>query len=408
MRFSLRIKSVHWAWYILAASFLTAVVSYSIRLGYGVILPHMLESFRISKTEGGLIYSVFFFMYTLFAPIVGNLTDRLGARRVITLFCAIMAIGVLLMGTVQSLEGAMLFMAIAGVGISATWAPVVALCTGWFGPNRRGSVLGTITGGVHLGYGVLGVVFPLLVARYSWRLGWVLLGLSAVLVAVMNGLVLRSRPEDVGLQSLGGQTKTIETSIQGKRNYQEVFKKKKFWLIGTSYFFIAFCYYTLISFMVTYGTTELGIHYGVASSFATVFAFAATAGAVSVGTFSDRFGRKRSIILSELLIAGSVFLMIAAGPSFWILFPAIGVCGLFSGPIFPLYGACSRDYFEQGVTGTVIGAWTCIYGVGATIAPLLAGYLADRTGTLRWGFALAGVAALVAPVLMVPVRKGQP
>ena len=290
-------NSIHWAWYILAASFLTAVVSYSIRLGYGVILPHMLKSLQISKTEGGLIYSTFFFMYTLFSPVVGNLTDRMGARKVITFFCGIMALGVLLMGTVHRLETAMLFMAIAGVGISSTWTPVVALCARWFGPARRGFVLGVITGGVHLGYGILGLVFPLLVARYPWRLGWVLLGLAAVMVVVMNGFVLRSRPEDVGLKPWGGQTETSETSLQDKPSYREVLRRKTFWQIGFSYFFIAFCYYTFISFMVTYGTAELGIGYGLASSFATVFAFAATVGAVSVGALSDRLGRKRSIIL---------------------------------------------------------------------------------------------------------------
>ena len=171
MGLPIRVASIHRAWFILAAGFLTAVVSYSIRLGYGVILPQMLQSLQISKTEGGLIYSSFFFMYTLFAPVVGNLTDRMGARKVITFFCGIMAVGVLLMGTVHRLGTAMLFMAIAGTGISATWTPVVALCTRWFGPARRGFVIGIITAGAHLGYGVFGLVFPLLAARYPWRLG---------------------------------------------------------------------------------------------------------------------------------------------------------------------------------------------------------------------------------------------
>jgi len=79
-----RMKTIHWAWYILGASFLTIMVSFSIRLGYGVILPEMIMSLGISKTEGGLTYSILFVTYTLFAPIVGNLTDRIGGRKVIT------------------------------------------------------------------------------------------------------------------------------------------------------------------------------------------------------------------------------------------------------------------------------------------------------------------------------------
>ena len=79
-----RIEGVHWAWFILGASFFTTLVSYSIRLGYGVILPEMIKSLGISKTEGGLTYSILLVMYTLFAPVVGNLTDRIGGRKVIT------------------------------------------------------------------------------------------------------------------------------------------------------------------------------------------------------------------------------------------------------------------------------------------------------------------------------------
>ncbi len=32
------------------------------------------------------MYSILFLMYTIFSPIVGNLTDRFGGRKVITLF----------------------------------------------------------------------------------------------------------------------------------------------------------------------------------------------------------------------------------------------------------------------------------------------------------------------------------
>ena len=112
--------------------------------------------------------------------------------------------------------------------------------------------------------------------------------------------------------------------------------------------------------------------------------------------------------MSEPVLAASVFLFVAAGTNLWMVFPAVAACGLFSGPVFPLYGACSRDYFEEGVTGTVIGGWTFIYGIGATLSPLVTGYLADVTGTFRWGFAIAGVAPLMASVLMIPVRRSLP
>jgi sugar phosphate permease len=400
-----RIKAIHWAWYILGASFVTTLVSYTTRLGYGVILPEMVKSLGISRTEGGLTYSILFIMYTLFAPIVGNLTDRIGARRVITFFCAVLAVGVLLMSTVNRLITAALFLGIAGIGISSTWTPVVALTTRWFSRNRRGFVLGVITLGAQLGYGTFGLTFPLMMARYNWRLGWVILGVSALVVAILNGIVLRSRPEDLNLLPCGEKRISSNPTSHVHSNYRTILNKKIFWQIGISYFFISFCYYTFVSFIVTYGTTEIGIRYGVAASFASVLAFGTVVGSVPIAALSDSFGRNRTIFVCEFAITLSVLLLLVAQSKLWMIFISIAIYGIFFGPIFPLYGACARDYFEEEVTGTVLGAWTFIYGIGAALAPFIAGSLSDLTGTLRWGFAIAGIASLIASVLLLSMQK---
>ena len=50
-------RPLHWGWFVLGAGFLTTFVSYSIRLGFGVILPEMMTSLNLSKADGGRIYS---------------------------------------------------------------------------------------------------------------------------------------------------------------------------------------------------------------------------------------------------------------------------------------------------------------------------------------------------------------
>jgi len=396
---------IHWAWYILGASFLTAVVSYGIRLGYGVILPEMIKSLGISKTEGGLTYSIIFLMYTLFAPIVGNLTDRMGGRKVITFFCFVLALGVMMMGTVNRLNTALIFLAIAGIGISSTWTPVIALTTRWFSASKRGFILGVITLGSHLGYSVLGLVFPPLMARYNWRFGWTILGMATLVIVVVNGLVLRSKPEDLGLLPWGEGEKSPTLLTQVRPSYWAILKRKNFWQIGISYFFISYCYYTFISFIVTYGTMEVKIDYATAAAFASVLGFGAMVGSISISALSDSLGRNKTIFVSELIITFSVLFLILAQSNVLMIFIAVAIYGIFFGPIFPLYGACSRDYFESEVTGTVLGAWTFLYGIGAFVAPIITGYLADLTGTFRWGFLLAGIASLIASVLLLPIRK---
>ncbi len=46
-------RRFHWAWIILVISFLNLFTSYSIRLGYGVVLPEMIRDMGFSRTVGG-------------------------------------------------------------------------------------------------------------------------------------------------------------------------------------------------------------------------------------------------------------------------------------------------------------------------------------------------------------------
>ena len=92
--------SFHWAWIILATCFFSLFINYSIRLGYSVVLPEMLRTLGFGRTAGGSIYNAYLFSYIALTPLTGYLTDRFGARRVITSCSLILGFGVLLMGTI--------------------------------------------------------------------------------------------------------------------------------------------------------------------------------------------------------------------------------------------------------------------------------------------------------------------
>lgn len=112
---------------VIIASFCTVLIGFAIRTGYGVLLPEMLPSLRISKTEAGLIYGAFFMAYTVFSPLLGLLADRINTRGILTLFLVVLGIGTLLMGYSSMLIEATLFFMLAGIGASACWSPIVPL-----------------------------------------------------------------------------------------------------------------------------------------------------------------------------------------------------------------------------------------------------------------------------------------
>jgi MFS family permease len=398
---------IHWAWVVLGSSFMTLFITYSIRIGaYSVLLPEMIKDFRITKAEAGMIKSAFSVTYLLFAPLTGWLTDRIGGRKVISFFCFFLGGGTFLMGTAKSLPISAIYYCLVGIGAAATWVPIVTLIQNWFGERKRGLALGILSPSYGIGFGLMGVILPVVVSEYHWRLAWFSLGLAGLLLVVLNGMLLRDHPGKMALfpwgESENKESKEIASPSQGV-GYAGILRKGSFWIIGLSYFFISCSTYTVVDFIVTFGVMELNIPYPVASLFITVIAFSGVIGGFLLMALSDRIGRKKSLVIIQSLVALSIVFIIAQDRVPFLVI-GLGWFGFLYGAIWPMYGACARDYFPKEMTGAVFGGMTIFYGVGAMISPVLTGHLADITGTFRWPFSLGAFTALIAALCMGSIR----
>lgn len=400
------VKHQNSKWIVLFAGTFTVFVSYGIRYGYGILLPEMLKYLVISKTEAGIIYSFYLISYTIFSPITGMLTDRLGPQRIITLFCGALGIGTFLMGTVTSLEAACIFFFVAGLGAAACWVPIVVLVQSWFGEKRRGTVLGVMGGGASWGFGSMGLLLPILISWSSWRVCWYILGIMAFFLVLVNGILPKRPAIDSSMSSAEPSLKSSERSIkpQLKAIYGETVLTKKFWLIGISYLFISFAIMVPLTFLTTYAVIELNFEYTLSAAFSSIMAFSGILGALLLSLLSDRIGRRNTIIVCNFLAGIGLFAIILARANVAAMTLCISVMGLSYGGIWPQYATCAFDYFSQGIAGTVVGLWTVCCGVGITFSPLVSGYIADQMATFVWTFILAAFMAIMSIALIIPLK----
>src|SRR4030042_2447422 len=260
--------NIHWGWVVLLSGFITLFIAYSIRIGaYSVLLPEMIKDLHITKAQAGIIKSSFSMTHLLFAPLMGWLTDRIGGRRVVSFFCLFLGGGTFLMGKAESLIDAVIFYSIVGLGAAATWVPIATLIQRWFGEKKRGLALGILSPSYGIGFGLMGLILPVIVSKYHWRVGWSMLGVAGLLLFFLNGLLLRDQPEKMGLYPWGEdvERKKEVTFLPQKMGYLEIIKMSRLWVIGISYFGVAYGTYTVVDFIVTYGSMELKISYPIAS-----------------------------------------------------------------------------------------------------------------------------------------------
>jgi OFA family oxalate/formate antiporter-like MFS transporter len=389
---------------VLIACLCTVLTSYAIRYGYGILLPEMLTSLGISKTEAGVIYSSFFIAYTVASPLLGSLGDRYNVRWLLTIFVALLGAGAFLMSFSTSIVQASLFFTLAGIGSAACWAPVMALAQRWTSDKHRGKTLAFVDTGSALGIIATSAGVPLIVLAYSWREGWMSLGAWGFAVAVLNFLVVKNPPEE------RSKPRQIEPGQPAREPlgviYLRLLRDGRFWLIGLAYLLTGFSIIIAFAFLSTYATQELAFPYEVATRFVTVIGIGAVVGKLVLGPLSDKIGRIKVMMLCAALIAvGNLGIAYSQGMML-TLFTAIFSLGY--GAAWSMYAAAASDYFSKESAGSIVGLWTVYLGIGSILSPIIAGWIADTTGTLAWSFVMAAAGAVISLFLLVPVWRASP
>ncbi|MBU1564115.1 MAG: MFS transporter [Proteobacteria bacterium] len=384
---------------IIVAAFFTVSIAYAVRYGYGMLLPGMLDSLKITKTEAGIISAAYFCAYTVFSPVLGVLSDRFNVRLLLTFFPALLAVGAFLMAYVTTVRDAALVFALAGVGHAACWAPVVALVQQWVGDRYRGTALAVATMGSGVGIAAWSLWLPIVVERSSYRMGWMQMGIFGFFVAALNFFLIRNPDRGLSATTIDSPARRLNPTP----TYLQLLVSRNLWLVGMSYACIGFSVLVPFTFLSVYAMQELSLSYGIATRLFTIIAVAGLVGKLVLGILSDRFGRVLVMMLCGLLL----------GSGCWGLFHLDGLPGKYFcvtlvgigfGAVWPLYAAAAIDFFPISLAGSVIGLWTVFLGVGSILSPILCGWTIDRYGTFSWAFDLGCAIALLSAVFLIPLR----
>jgi MFS family permease len=384
---------------VLLACFLTVFVAYAVRYGYGILLPDMLDSLGITKTDAGIIFSSFLIAYTVGSPICGYISDRYGSRWMLSTFVIAMGLGAFLMSRVTTILQASLFFALAGIGAAACWAPVVALAQKWTSHERRGMTIAFIDIGSALSIIAMASFVPFVVGKYDWQAGWMILGIITAAVGVLNFLVIRNPPVTIPPTESNKPARTQTGGV----SFRILLRSRKFWLFALGYLFTGVVVTVPFTFLTTYAVQELSYSHAIAANVMTLLGLGAIASKLIIGPLSDKTGRLKMMLLCGLLLGlgalGMAFHHIAT------LFIATFIFSLGYGAVWAMYAAAASDYFDRASSGTIVGIWTVFLGIGLAAAPVISGWLADATGTLTWSFVLGGGGGIISVVLLIPLLK---
>jgi sugar phosphate permease len=118
------------------------------------------------------------------------------------------------------------------------------------------------------------------------------------------------------------------------------------------------------------------------------------AGRLLMGWLADRLPRKLVMLVIYALVAAAIPLLLVRTAALWNVYLFALVFGIGLGGEYLIIPLMAGELFGVGVLGRVMGIILTADGVAEATAPMLVGYLHDRTGSYNLGFSVLVVAAL--------------
>jgi sugar phosphate permease len=342
----------------------------------------------------------------LFGFAAGWIVDRFGPRRLM-MAGIVMAGGALVgLGAVSVAWSFYFFYFFNALGyVCGGPLPSQVLLSRWF-DRTRGKAMGI----AYLGIGVGGAIVPLLAKwmtdEFGWRGSLQALGLLIVLIALPLAYFVREAP---GVEEARDDSRTGRSAVgpdAGSVALRPILTSPAFYLLALG---------SMCSIAAVGGTNQhlklflsldRGYTQGEAARIISLVLAVSIVGRLFMGWLADRVARKYVMLLIYLLVASAIPLLLLR-PSGSTLYIFATIFGLGLGGEYLIIPLMAAELFGVRVLGRVMGIVLTADGVAEATAPMLVGYLRDRTGSYRTGFVTLVCAALVGAmaIALLPRRR---
>lgn len=392
----------HYGWLVVFGGFLTQVILMCGVQFVPILMAQIKLSLQLSNTSAGTLISVFGLFYAGCSFIWGYLADKLGARTAVSIAGLILGIFTIVFGmAANSFTSAVIIIAVVGFGASGLFSATIPKLIGeWFHPSKRGRAMSLITPGGVLTGAAFGIMLPRLSKAYGWQTTAIILGVVAILCTVVIYMIVRNRPSEKGLTPVGAPADTVvdNTPPAKEGSFKEVLKMKTTWHVSSMFIFYQVASMVGIAFVaisfVNGGFTP--VQGGLA---VTIYNLCQLVGQQIWGPMSDHLERKTVIgIASIWWVIATIGYVLVYGSTLNTMYILIGLMGVGMG-IVPVILAIFSDYFPKEVRGTGAGTVSTLGLIGRFFGPMVAGIIADATGSITGAFAFGAATMLIAGII---------
>jgi OPA family glycerol-3-phosphate transporter-like MFS transporter len=414
---------------------------YFCRVNFGPAVPAIQKELGFTAIEVGFLLGAVKVGYALGQLVNGQLTERYGARRILTTGMIGSAAATLLLAAAPSLSragggaalGAGVRAIAGGIGLhiadtgplalmlllafvngwfqSAGWPPVVKIAGRWFTVASRGVTMGILGTSLTIGSALaLFAVGGLLSLTGSWRAAFVATAFVLLASCVHMALRLREHPPEP-LADARGAVARPERIPLGEA-LAATLGNPRIWVLAFGLFGLDAVRYGFLDWGPKHLAEVHGAGPAITALKTAVFPLAGALGALSSGPLSDRFFQsRRAPVCAAFLAAMGLLTFVYRSAVGWGTIPTViclGLVGFFLfGAQILLVGTAAQDFARRGATAAAAGFVDFMGHVGAFSGDIVTPWAQKHYG---WNGAITwwGCAGLAAAVLVATLWQARP
>ncbi len=392
-----------YGWVIVAVAFVTMGVGVNARTAFSLLFPPILDEFGWERGVTAGAFSFGFLVSAALSPFLGRLMDRRGPRVVMEMGVGLMAAGLMLATLVRQPRHlyATLGVLVGGGSICLSYTGQALFLPNWF-VRRRGLAMSLAFSGVGVGSIILLPWLQSLIGRAGWRAACWALGLLVLALQAPLNLLLRHRPEDLGLQPDGADAPRGTVAANRTANVvdpawaavdwtlRRAMRTARFWWIAVGYLCGLYAWYAVQVHQTKY-LVEIGFSPTDAAWALGFVSLAGIPGQIALGHLSDRIGREWVWTVGSLgfALCYLALLLLRQAPTLTLLYFMVASQGMLGYGLTSVIGAIPAEIFQGQHYGTIFGTLMLASIAGGAAGPWVTGALHDATGSYTLAFSLA-------------------
>lgn len=368
---------------------------------WSVIKKALVTQWNWSNTDASLPYTVAAAAFAVTMVFAGRLQDKIGPRWVATIGGALTGIGLIIASFSQSVTVMILAFGIfAGTGFGLGYAAATPPAIKWFHPSKKGLITGIVVSGFGLAAVYISPLTTWLLTDFGISKTFFFLGVAFLVGTTLLAQFLVNPPAGyqppVPAAVAAAQAKTPAKPARKEYEWKEMLQTSQFFKLWLMFAFTSSAGLMIIGHLATIAKTQAGWDKGF--YLVALLAIFNAGGRIIAGVLSDKIGRTKTMIIVFSLQGVNMLLF---GQYLTPATMAIGaaIAGFGYGALLSLFPSTVADYYGLKNLGANYGMVFTAWGVGGVFGPILAGWVADSTGTYQTAYLISAVLLALATIL---------